>query len=280
MGMRTDRRATRHVGIAAVAVMAIALGACGDDSDPAGGATVPPVTTPAAEPTTPIGAWRLSSATVDGAPIDATADEIAKATLVVEDGTVGGTAFCNSYGGDATFAPDGTLAIAGLSMTEMACEPSHLMELEQIFAAHLVSATAWSVDGDTLTVTGPDADWVFAREAPVEPAALVGTEWVLDTLIEGDAASNAPGMESATLVFGDDGSLSGSTGCRTFTGRWSQQGATIVVPELALDGTCPADEEALDSAVVGVLERMTVEIDGPRLTLTAEDGTGLSYRAG
>lgn len=263
--------------------MAFLVGACGDDTDSAGGDTVPPVTSsvtnPAPSADGPIGAWRLRAATVDGAPIDATADEFSRATLVVEDGTIGGVAFCNSYGGNGTFSDDGTFTITELSMTEMACDPSRLMDLEQLFADHLMAATSWAIDPDTLTISGPTGDWVFGREAPVEPAALVGTEWVLDTLIEGDAASTLPGIEAATLVFGEDGSLNGSTGCRTITGRWTQQGATITMAELALDGTCAGDAETLDAAIVGVLEQATVEIDGERLTLMASNGNGLSYRA-
>lgn len=277
-------RSVGHLGTVAVIAMGFVVGACGDDTDSTGGNTVPPVTTPATTPApspdAPTGAWRLRSATADGAPIDATDDELARATLVVEDGTVGGTAFCNSYGGDAEFRADGSMTVGGLSMTEMGCEPSRLLELEQLFADHLMAATSWAIDADTLTISAPTGDWVFGREAPVEPAALVGTEWVLDTLIEGDAASNQPGMEAATLVFGEDGSLNGSTGCRTVTGRWTQQGATITMTELALDGTCAADAETLDAAIVGVLEQVTVEIDGERLTLMASNGNGLSYQAG
>jgi heat shock protein HslJ len=287
-GMDVELPCPRRAAPALVATIAIVfLAGCGADDGAASDDGAPP--TPASSATAPAttdrsgadptGAWRLVGASVEGQPLVATDDELARATLIVEDGAIGGVAFCNSFGGDASFGDDGSVSIGGLAATEMACEPAGLMALEQTFLGELPTVERYEVEGDRLVLIAPGSEWRFDREPPVEPAELVGTPWVLDTLIDGDAASNVPGMDAATLRFADDGTFAGSTVCRSFTGRWVVDGASVVVTDLALEGSCADDEQALDSAIVGVLARMQVEIDGDRLTLSAPDGAGLSYAA-
>ena len=75
----------------------------------------------------------------------------------------------------------------------------------------------------------------------VDDAAIVGTTWVLDTYITDDIAANSVGMENATLTLHDDGSFTGSTGCRPFSGEWVDSGAEIVFATFAVEGECPPE---------------------------------------
>lgn len=91
--------------------------------------------------------------------------------------------------------------------------------------------------------------------------------WQLEQL--GDAAPTAEAP--ITARFGADGSLSGSSGCNRFTGRYEVSGNTITVAEplastmMACDEAVMAQEAAFLAALQGV---QTFELDGESLTLT------------
>jgi heat shock protein HslJ len=259
--------------------VALVAAGCGgdDDSRPAG----EPVPTPG--PSSSVdGDWIAISGVTDGATIELV--EGRDVTLTIDGSSIGGTAACNGYGGEADFG-EGSISVGQVYVNEMGCEaPIH--EVEQAYIAALTTATHVVVIDDVLTLSSGDDEWVFERAAPVADTELVGTTWVLDTLITGDAASNSPGMDAAFLEFSDDGTLIGSTGCRQLEGEWSLQSATIEIPVLSpIDdpaaGVCAPESEALDGVVITVVESgVTAEIDGNRLTLTAPGGDGLSFQAG
>ncbi len=198
-------------------------------------------------------------------------------TLSIEGNQVSGRAACNSYGG--TIRINGTaVAISELFQTEMGCQPE-VMEAEQRFLAALASVDNFSVDGTRLTLSGSGAGLGFEPVTPVPTSALVGTTWVLDTLIEGETASTVAG-DPATLLLSADGTLTASTGCRTLTGTWLENGGVIVVPNLSADGECPDDLWKQDSLVVTVIEdEFSAEVEGNTLTLTSMGGDGLVYRS-
>jgi heat shock protein HslJ len=86
--------------------------------------------------------------------------EEAPITLDVEDGEIGGTAACNTYGG--TVDVDGQqLSIRELYQTEMACEPTRIMDSEAAYLRALQAVDAHARDGDRLELTGEDTRLVF-----------------------------------------------------------------------------------------------------------------------
>lgn len=205
-------------------------------------------------------------------------------TMSVDGDEIGGTAACNGFGGAAEIDDDGSFRVGELSWTEMGCE-SPVQTLEQVFLTSLGDVTHYAVLDDVLTLSSDVDEWVFHRMTPVDDAAIVGTMWVLDTYIDGEASMIVPSMESATLLFGDDGRLTGSTGCRALEGEWNADGGRINVTSLtAIDdpaaGVCAPQSETLDGLVVSVLESsLTVGVDGEQLTLMAPGNQGLSYTA-
>jgi heat shock protein HslJ len=137
-----------------------------------------------------------------------------------------------------------------------------------------------AVRNGELLLRGHDAELRFRRATPVPVRDLVGTRWVLETLLHEDTASSTLG-EPAVLVLAADGGMSGSTGCRALSGRWARSGELLVLPQLQVDGECPADVRAQDEHVLAVLEGdATVAVDGGLLTLTGPAGRALVYRAG
>jgi heat shock protein HslJ len=103
--------------------------------------------------------------------------------------------------------------------------------------------------------------------------------WVLDGLEQGDSVSSVGG-DRATLEMFSDGSLLGSTGCRSLSGNYTVTGTAVSVTGLKADGTCPSGLTDQDALVVMVLsDGFTTEVQGNTLTLTSPDDLGLVYLA-
>ncbi|MDH4276710.1 MAG: META domain-containing protein [Acidimicrobiia bacterium] len=206
---------------------------------------------------------------VDGYPI----------TLTFEADSFGGTAACNGYG--STYSVDGNeITIEGISATEMGCEAA-VQAAEQAYFAALADVGDITLAGDELILGGPSTELIFTRRQPAPTEDLVDTLWLLDTIIRGDTAATVLG-DPATLSMSSDGTFSGSTGCRTFAGRYQTFGSEVQFNEFAAGPEeCPTVLRDQDNHVFSVLgDGFTTEIDGQRLTVTSAGGEGLGYRAG
>lgn len=256
----------RRVPVVLAVLLLLAATACGR-GEPAGG--------PTADVDLGGGTWVLTAGTVAGEPV--TVPEGYRITLTVDGEQLGGRSACNSYG--APVEVDGNrVVIGGLSATDMACEPA-VMDAEQRFLTALGRVATASRAGDVLELAGPDLTLTFALQPPVPAEDLVGTTWVLDTLITGEVASSVVG-QAATLLLRADGSLRGGTGCRELTGRYVTRGDEVQVTDLAAEGDCSPALRDQDGHVVTVLgDGFRAAVDGRRLTLTSDGGLGLSYLA-
>jgi len=256
-------RSTRLLLVAVILVAA--CGASGSGTSPV------PSDPPAA--LDPQGPWQLVEGRAVGQPLALIED--ARITFIVEGSNVGGRSACNQYFGELTVV-DGVVRIDGLGGTDMGCL-GEVMDLEQAYLKALGSVTAARMDGENLVLVGPDTELRFERLEPPPTAALVGTRWVLDALVQGDAVASTIG-DPAILALAADGTLAGSTGCRTFTGRYVVSGDEIDFVEFALDGECAGGPADQDAHVVEVLEGgFRASVDGQQLTLSDDGGLGLVY---
>lgn len=224
------------------------------------------------------GAWELASGTHQGAAIPILQSH--PITMSIGGDAIGGTAACNSYGGNVMIGAGGSFSIGdGVAITEMACMPIEVMEAEQAFVAALVDADRITRTGDTIRLTGPDTDLTFTLIPPVPTADLVGTVWVLDGLISADAVTSVSG-DRATLILSADGTFEGETGCRTFSGEYVVAAGEVQFTNFGANGECDAELRDQDSRVISALEGgFRVEIVGDRMTTRASGDEGLSYRA-
>jgi len=222
------------------------------------------------------GAWVLTSGTYDGRQLPLL--DTHPVTLVLDGDDVFGISACNHYGGTVTRRDD-QVSFGQLGGTDMACMPRAAMDLERDYLTAMAGITSADRNGDSLVLSGGGTTLTFAFEPPPPTADLVGTTWVLDSLITGDAASSVTGQP--TLLLRADGTVSGSTGCRTFEGAWTERGAQLDLPEFAMsEETCSPALAAQDDHVVSVLgDGFSASIDGPTLTVGDPDGNGLIYRA-
>jgi heat shock protein HslJ len=220
-----------------------------------------------------MGAWVLGSAAGPQGPIDV--PDGWRVTVVFDADGVHGQA-CNHYGGSYDLHGS-AIGFTEMSMTEMACvEP--MMTVEAAYHAALAAVDRVGRDGDTLTMSGPGVELVFTLLPPVPDAALQGTHWILDSLIDGDAVSSVQG--NGWLELRPDGTLAGSSGCRALSGRYVVDGDRVVATDLRADGTCSGGLAAQDARVVEVLgDGFGVVVEGGRLTVSHTGGAGLGYIA-
>lgn len=241
----------------------MALAACGTDTASAG----PDIT----------GEWQLASGTALGAELLLPTGTTA--TLALSGGKANGAAFCNRF--FASYEQDGpSFEISDIGSTEMGCEPD-VMAAESTYLAALDVVDTAVLDGADLLLTGPGVELRFGPVPVVPDSALEGTRWVLDTLVDGETASSVLG--EPLLELAADGTATGTTGCNGWTSTWRQEGDVLALDPLITSIGCDADESLVvqDAQVTAVLgARPTVAIVGDRLTLTADDGRELGYRAG
>ncbi len=257
------------------AALVLLLAACGAGatrgSPPGSPDTMGPTPTPGAVDIT--GAWVLEEGIVRDDPTPILDGH--RITLTVEGPVVGGVSACNHYGGRIRITGD-QIRFSAIGGTEMGCLED-VMAAEALYLSALGLVETVAREGDRLSLSGPAADLRFGLLSPVPQAALVDTEWSLESLVHGDAVSSV--AAPSTLRLGSDGSLRGSTGCRELTGRYVIAGDTIQSVEMAADGECDRGLSEQDSHVISVLEGpYTAHVEGETLTLTGSGNEGLVYR--
>jgi heat shock protein HslJ len=77
----------------------------------------------------------------------------AEVTLSFDETTAGGIAACNSYGGDYTTGPGGTISFGEIVQTLMLCtEPDGIMDLEEEYIDTLNLAQSYRVINDRMEI--------------------------------------------------------------------------------------------------------------------------------
>lgn len=223
------------------------------------------------------GDWRLQAGTDQGQPVPTVAGS--PINLKIDGTQAGGTAACNHYGGQIRVSGS-DVSFSEIFQTEMACIDDKVMASEAAYMTALLKITTAERSGNALVLSGPGVELRFALIPAVANADLVGTTWVLDSLIRGDAVSSTIG-EAAMLQFNADGTFAASTGCRDVTGTYTVDGDQVQATLDPYDTIgCAEGLGDQDSHVLKVFSgAFTVTIQGASLTLTAGD-VGLGYRAG
>ena len=222
------------------------------------------------------GTWELVDGTVDGEAM--VVPDGSRITLLVDGDQVGGTSACNGYGTSWQLDGSHVQVGPGMSGTEMGCEPD-VMAAESTYLGALPRVDRGTQESGELRLSGAGVQLRFVQQPPVPTTALVGATWVLETLLNGEVTSSVAG-DAATLLLAGDGSLTGSTGCRSLSGQYVVVGDEVLFTSFAADGDCPDDLAAQDGQVVTVLgDGFRASVEENRLTVASDGGLGLVYRS-
>ncbi|MGW1027790.1 META domain-containing protein [Streptomyces sp. NPDC002577] len=210
-------------------------------------------------------------------------------------GESGGSVGCNSIGADVEVSGD-TVSVSDVASTSMGClGPVQKFEEQflHIFRGDLEATITQPEDEPkTLTLTGDDGDSITLTSEPAPP--LTGTTWTVDALIGGKGAGAAEPLPKdargkAYLVLsskdGNDGTVHGSLGCNTFSGKATiRDGSdgTIEFGRLATTRKlCSAPVMKTENEIKEILDgkKVAYEKEHDVLTLTADSGKALTARA-
>lgn len=270
--------------LATLLALVMLVAACGDSADVATDGEDPTDTDPGGEPVDdrPGGSWTLVDGTgpdgeiplVDGYEVNLTFDH--------DQGTVGGRAACNQYGGVIRTLDDGAWDVGEYAWTEMGCPEPGVHESEQAYLAALPLVDAYEPGDDaTLVLTGPEVELRFVAEPPAARVDLVDTLWVLDGLVEGEAVSFGVGMEASRLTLAADGTFEAVLGCNTATGTWTADDSTLSMTVGAVTeiGCSPEDDAVEQHLLTLFADDLAFEIRDIRLLIDGAAGLGARWVA-
>jgi heat shock protein HslJ len=199
-------------------------------------------------------------------------------TLRFDETGAGGYGGCNWYGG-AYRAEGGEIEWKEMSSTMRACLDQALMEQEGKLLAAMNDVERYRVEGERLLLEDADGsallEWSRRRPIPMDPAALFGTEWRLESM------KGAPPAGRITMRFVDATAIRGFAGCRAFVSRYRAAGDRLSVTETHMEGTeCGAPprvavEEGDFTTFLSEAEHYRLE--GERLEITTAAGVTLVF---
>jgi heat shock protein HslJ len=234
-------------------LLTLGLAACGeDDSTEAEGPSFEGVP------------WLLSSG------IDVAGWQAVAPSATFADGTVGGSTGCNRF--TASYTLDGDAVELGtIASTQIACPPP-ADAVERAYVDALGRVAGWRLDGEELVLLDEDDAEVLRYGA----ASPVG-EWEVTAFLNGDAVSSPLPGTTLTATFGDDGSLSGSSGCNNYMSTYTtNQGAIEIEPPGGTKKFCAEPEGVMEQEAAYLAALPTAvqyRIDGGSLSLLSADGT-------
>jgi heat shock protein HslJ len=264
---------TNRVAVAGMAAVIVLLGvACGSSTSSS------PDSTGADDSPLDGRTFLSQSVTEDGQPRVMAGDQPIRLTFA--DSRIAANPGCNSMGGTYSLDVD-RLIVADLATTEMACADVALMDQDSWFADLLMAGPTLALAGDTLTMTSGSTIIVFVDRETADPdRPLIGTTWVLESIIDGESASSVPAGVRADLTFTADERLSAFLGCNRGSASAIVDDTSVEIGPLTTTRmACGELETEVEAAMIATLAgTVDYEIEGPQLRLRMGD-RGLDFRA-
>ncbi len=265
-------------------VLVLVAASCGDNSTNAPATTSPATTSPlGSDPDALVGtSWVAQRISDDSGGRGVLAGNEPTIVFGADGRGVSGSTGCNLYSGDVTIGQD-AISVAQVLVTERACNPREIMEQEALFLEILTNANGFTLADGILELKSTEGSVSFIEPPPVVDAALDGTAWALDTLIDGEVAMSVLTTTTPSLtVDTGEGSMQGTTGCNGFTGTVVIEGSGFTVVEMTwTEIGCEPDIMRQETLILDVLQSAErYEIEGDHLTIFSTEGRSLVYRAG
>ena len=199
-----------------------------------------------------------------------------------DDGRLVAHGGCNTMGGQAEIR-DGRLMVGDLATTEMGCDADRHAQDEWL-ARFLGGEPRLELEGSQMTLSGDGTEIRLTDREVADPdRPLAGTRWVVDTVVDGEAASSVPQEAEAHIILNEENGFGGSTGCNQMGGSAvaDEASGTVTFGDvIATKMACADDRMALERAVLSVLDgEVPYTVKADRLTLDHPSGKGLGLRA-
>lgn len=199
------------------------------------------------------------------------------------DGQLTGSAGCNSY--NAAYEVDGSnLTIGEAIATRVFCgEPEGIMEQESAYLTALTRTATFTINGDRLELF--DADEArLATYTAAEDMTIEDTDWVLVNYFNGADAIVSVILDTEITARFEDGQVSGSAGCNTYSAGYELDGNDISIgPAASTQIFCGEPEGVMDQelAYLTALQSATtfeMGVDGQLTFFNAEGNIVLTFQ--
>ena len=135
--------------------------------------------------------------------------------------------------------------------------------MERAYVDALGRVAGWRLDGEELVLLDED-DAEVLRYAAASPVG----DWEVTAFLNGDAVSSPLPGTTLTATFGDDGTLSGSSGCNRYTTTYTtDQGAIEIAPPAGTKKLCPEPEGVMEQEAAYLAALPTAVAVPPRRRL-------------
>ncbi|MDM8531299.1 META domain-containing protein [Anaerolineales bacterium HSG25] len=192
-------------------------------------------------------------------------------------GNISGSSGCNNYAGSTAMDGNNITITLGPS-TMMACEDV-VNEQETAYQAMLGMVASYQLENDTLSLLDADGN-VVATFAPMESVTLAGSSWIVTFYNNGQQGAVSVIAETEiTAVFGEDGTLSGSSGCNTYKTTYEAVDGTISIgPAITTRMACEGvmDQESQYLTALSTASTYTIELDSMDMR-TAEGAIAVQF---
>ncbi len=192
-----------------------------------------------------------------------------------EDGTLSGSNGCNRY--NTTYTVDGSSIQVNSPMatTLMAC-PDPVMAQEGVYMEAMGEAVTFEISGEELTLFDDAGDALVTYIAGSNE--LASTSWEVISYNNGkEAVVSVIIGTQITADFGEDGQLTGNSGCNSYFGSFETDEEKITIgpvgmTEMAcLDTEGVMEQEQLYLAALGMADVYRIEAD--RMEMRTAEGS-------
>ncbi|MGQ0837753.1 META domain-containing protein [Actinokineospora sp.] len=181
------------------------------------------------------------------------------------DGLLNANAGCNMLTGPVRL-DRGTLTMTDLSITDLGCDPVRHQQDEWL-SAFLDAKPSWKVAGEELSLSTPTGAIVLAQQRALP---LIGTQWQVDTLVDGQTAGSVPA--GATFVFSADKvTITGLCNLREVPYQAAGTTLTFELGPMTLMACAPEIMTVESAAVAAFSGAATYRIETNTLTITNGD---------
>jgi heat shock protein HslJ len=194
--------------------------------------------------------------------------------MFTQDGKISGSAGCNRYMGSYQISGSTISISSTLATTMMMCESS-LMNQETAYLKALQEAKSYSIKADQLSLMDTDGKGLVTYQA--QSQGLAGTSWEVTAYNNGkQAVTSVLAGTTLTADFGEDGTLTGSSGCNSYSGSYKVDGKNISIgPLVSTKMYCGEPAGVMDQETQFLLaleSAKTYSVEGNALELRTQDG--------